>query len=104
MFNLKTMKPKLMILLLASVVVITSVHSEPKKSDSDAIQGQWQGTEKDAAPDQHSSLTITGKNLEFHGVDTNEVGIREPLPFAKIRVPSSFSEPSGIVLPRTASE
>jgi uncharacterized protein (TIGR03067 family) len=71
MFNLKTMKTSLMI-LLASVVVITSVYSEPQKSDSDTIQGQWQGTEKDAAPDQHSSLTISGKNLEFHGSDTNE--------------------------------
>ena len=66
------MKTKLIILLLASVVAITSVYSEPKKSDSDALQGEWQGTEKDAAPDQHSTLTLTGKNLEFHGADTNE--------------------------------
>lgn len=74
MFNLKTMKTKLMILLVSCAALITSAHSEPKKpdSDSDAIQGQWQGTEKDAAPGQYSTLIITGKNLEFHGADTNE--------------------------------
>lgn len=65
------MKTKLVI-LVACVIAIAVAYSEPKKSDSDALQGTWQGTEKDASVDGHSYLTITGTNLSFVGADTNE--------------------------------
>lgn len=65
------MKTKLTI-VLASVIIAAVAFSEPKKSDADLLQGKWQGTEKDAAADSHSYLTLTGTNLSFIGSDTNE--------------------------------
>lgn len=66
------MKTKLT-LLLAAIAVITLAHSEPTKSDAEMLQGKWQGTEKDTSPDgPFSSLTISGKMMEFQGYNTND--------------------------------
>ena len=65
------MKTKL-ITILAVTALITSAYSELKKSDSDLLQGKWQGTEKGASPDGPYYLTITEKNLDYRGVDTND--------------------------------
>ena len=60
------------IIVLAAVILAAVAYSEPKKSDSDTLQGKWQGKEKDAAVDGPCYLTITGTNLSFIGSDTNE--------------------------------
>lgn len=60
-------------LLLAAVAIIAFAHAETQKSDSELLQGKWQGTEKDASPDGGTSLlTVSGKIMEFHGADTND--------------------------------
>lgn len=65
------MKTKLTI-CLALLAVIISVHSQPQKSDLNALQGTWLGTEEGTAPDAHSVLKISGDKLDFVGTDTND--------------------------------
>ena len=58
--------------VLFAALLGASAWSAAVKSDSDTLQGTWKGREIGAQPDGPCYLTVSGKNLEFHGVDTNE--------------------------------
>lgn len=59
-------------LLLAFIAVILSGYSEPHKSDFEALQGKWEGTDKNSTPAGPYFITFSGKTLDFHGPDTND--------------------------------
>ena len=59
-------------LVVGVVLLGASGCSTQNKSDADALQGTWKGQEMGAHTEGTCSLVVSGKDLEFHGANSNE--------------------------------
>ena len=62
----------LLTLSLVAALAVTLGCAKAHKPDAVTLQGKWTGEEAGAPAKGINTLALTGSNLEFHGVNTNE--------------------------------